>query len=347
MTDKSNVSGRLSKTLRYLLHLLRLAQRHLLHFFHHIAHYIRQCRSAKMPNPSIAPTSKPRTLLSRRPRTLTGPPSPSTSQYTTYTQLQSPLFHLPLEIRRLIYHYALTSDIKHIVRLGPRLGHIRCRDPHITRPWFHHCWGFSARGGNTYYWPHNDCLADEGTGKKNERGLLPLVMACRRIYAEAIPVLYGEFTFSMLHLESLILLSETILPHRLNTIRSVKLGWYFCSPLPLYSRGIQHFDRTPRDIATWERVWSILANMEGLRMLRVDLVGRWVKPMTAEQERLLVWPAMQVKRPRVWDLILDWEDPGGAEFDWEAQGAPFKVVRAEGFRNERFQEASTWNASLL
>ena len=32
------------------------------------------------------------------------------------------------------------------------------------------------------------------------------------------------------------------------------------------------------------------------------------------------------------DLILEWRHPGGAaEFDWEAQGAPFKVVRGEGF----------------
>ena len=32
------------------------------------------------------------------------------------------------------------------------------------------------------------------------------------------------------------------------------------------------------------------------------------------------------------DLILEWRHPGGAaEFDWEPQGAPFKVVRGEGF----------------
>ena len=344
MTNNSNMSSRLFKTLRYLLDLLRLAHHHLLRFFHHTAHHIRQCRSTKTPKPSIAP--KPRALPSRRPRTLTGPPSPSTSQHTTYTQYQSPLFHLPLEIRRLIYRYALTSDIKHIVRLGPRLGHIHCRDPQYTRPWFHRCWGISVKGSDLYYRPHNDFLAYEGTEEKNKQGLLPLVMACRRIYAEATPVLYGENTFSMIHLESLISLSEAILPHRLNTIRSVELGWYFYFPHHLYSRKIQQLDRTSYSVATWERVWSILADMEGLRMLRVDLVGRWMEPLTAEQERLLVWPAMQVKRPRVWDLIMDWEDPGGAGFDWEAQGAPFRVVRDEGFRNERFQEASIWNASL-
>ena len=49
----------------------------------------------------------------------------------------------------------------------------------------------------------------------------------------------------------------------------------------------------------------------------------------------------------MWDLIIDWEDPGGTGFDWEAQGAPFKVVRDEGFGNERFEEASIWNASLF
>ena len=153
-------------------------------------------------------------------------------------------------------------------------------------------------------------------------------MACRRIYTEAIPVLYGDTTFSMLHLESVISLADTILPQRLNAIRSVELGWYFYIPFPLYMRTSrpEPMGYPPYDIATWERVWSILANMEGLMKLRVDLVGRWTEPLTPDEEMQLLGPAMKVKRPRVWDMRIDWED---AEVDWEAQGAPFRVVRDE------------------
>lgn len=146
-----------------------------------------------------------------------------------------------------------------------------------------------------------------------------------------MPVLYGDTTFSILHLESVIYLADTILPQRLNTIRSVELGWYFYIPYPLYTRNFQPMDYPPHDIATWEKVWSILANMEGLLKLRVDLVGRWVEPLTAHEERQLLGPAMKVKKPRVWEMRIDWE---GADVDWEAQGAPFRLVRGEGPENE-------------
>ena len=146
----------------------------------------------------------------------------------------------------------------------------------------------------------------------------------------------------MLHLESVISFADTILPQRLNAIRSVELGWYFNIPYPLYTRKFQPLDYPPYDIATWERVWSILANMEGLTKLRVDLVGRWIEPLTADEERQLLDPAMKVKRPRVWDMRIDWED---AEVDWEAQGAPFRVVRDERTGNEgNAIETSIWNA---
>ncbi len=191
-------------------------------------------------------------------------------------------------------------------------------------------------GSDLYHGPH------DGSTEEDNGGLLHLVMACRRIYAEAIPVLYEDTTFSMLHLESVISLADTILPQRLNMIRSVELGWYFYFPYPLYTRKFQPMDHPPYDIATWERVWSILANMEGMKKLRVDLVGRWIESLTADEERQLLGPAMKVERPRVWDMRIDWED---AEVDWEAQGAPFRVVRDEATGNEANAiETSIWNA---
>lgn len=146
----------------------------------------------------------------------------------------------------------------------------------------------------------------------------------------------------MSHLESVISLADTILPQRLNAIRSVELGWYFYIPYPLYTRKFQPTKYPPYDIATWERIWSILANMEGLMKLRVDLVGRWVEPLTVDEERQLLGPAMEVKRPRVWDMRVDWEDPG---VDWEESRAPFMVLRDEGNGNEgNAVETSVWNS---
>ncbi|CAD6570015.1 MAG: hypothetical protein ASARMPREDX12_003273 [Alectoria sarmentosa] len=325
------MSSRLYNTFQYLLNLLRSSRFHLLRFLHLIAHCIGQSWPARTPI---------------RPRALTAPPSPRTTPSapetppTTSTQLQSPLFHLPLEIRRLIYRHTLVSGVTHIVRLGPRLGHVRCRDRHHVRPWPHRCWGAAVTGSDLHHVSHDEPLNDEET-EEDKRGLLPLIMACRQIYIEAIPVLYGDNTFSMLHLESMISLADTILPQRLNGIRSVELGWYFYIPYPLYTRKFQPMDYPPYDIATWERVWFILANMESLMRLRVDLVGRWIEPLTADEERQLLGPAMEVKRPRMWDMRIDWED---TEVDWEAQGAPFRIVRDERTWDEgNTMLTSVWN----
>lgn len=319
------MSGRLYGTLQYLLGLLRSSRFHLLRFLRNIAYCI--LRPVRPRKPSIVPRSKPRALPTIRPRALTPPPSPRTaleSPPTTFAQLQSPLFsNLPLEIRRLIYHHALVSRSTHIVRLGPRLGHIRCRLSRNARPWDHRCWGITVNGSDLYHGPHDGFPTEEET-EENKPGLLPLVMACRRIYTEAMPVLYGDNTFSMLHLESVMSLADTILPQRLNTIRSVELGWYFYIPYPLYTCKFQPMDYPPNDIATWERVWSILANMEGLVTLRIDLKARWMEPLTVDEERQLLAPAMVVRTPRAWEMRLDWKDAG---VDWEAQGAPFRVAR--------------------
>ena len=81
--------------------------------------------------------------------------------------------------------------------------------------------------------------------------------------------------------------------------------------------------------------------MEGLRVLRVDLVGRWIEPLTKDEEGRLLGPAMKVRRPRVWDMRVDWEDAG---VDWEALGAPFRVVRDERTGSEGDAvETSIWN----
>lgn len=221
-----------------------------------------------------------------------------------------------------------------------------------------------------YHGPHDDFVVDEEKeegeeeeeemgedkrrrrGRRGERGLLPLLLSCRKIYTEAITVLYGDNRFSLLHLESLISLQETILPRRLNAIRYLELGWYFYVPYPLYTRTTFQEARgpirepmkqyPPYDIATWERVWAILAQMEGLTELRVDLVGRWIEPLTREEEGWLLEPAMAVRRPRVWEVRVDWE---GVGVDWEARGAPFRVVRGGGSGGEGSErESGVWNA---
>ena len=162
--------------------------------------------------------------------------------------------------------------------------------------------------------------------ERDKRGLLPLLMACRRIYVEAIPILYECTTFSMPHVESVMSLADTILPQRLNAIRSMELGLFFHIDCPLQCRVYRSVKCPLWEIAIWETVWSILASMEGLVSLRVDLVGLSSQPLTSDGERLLLGAALKVTRPRVWNMRLECESAG---LDWGAQGAPFRLLRSE------------------
>jgi hypothetical protein len=59
------------------------------------------------------------------------PPSPTSK--TTGEQLQSPLFRLPLEVRRQIYEEVIGGYVIHIYSLQAykRMGHVRCKTPDI------------------------------------------------------------------------------------------------------------------------------------------------------------------------------------------------------------------------
>ncbi|RAL68414.1 hypothetical protein DID88_007145 [Monilinia fructigena] len=62
----------------------------------------------------------------------------------------------------------------------------------------------------------------EGSG-----GLIQLLQVCRRIYSEAIPLLYATNSFNFDSLESLISFSNEILPHRFDSIISLSLSLNF------------------------------------------------------------------------------------------------------------------------
>lgn len=255
----------------------------------------------------------PRPLPKIRPRILTLPTEPSIS--ITSEQSQSPfLYVLPLEIRQIIYYHALAGQHLHIIRLDSQLSHVRCRDPLHFRLWHHQCWGITVRDSDHYHAPHTGFMDEHG-------GFLPLLKCCRQIYTEAIDILYSQNSFSMLHLESIICLSSTVLPQRMNAIRSLEFGWLFYSPHPPYTRPSE-IKFPPHDEGTWERVWDTLADMQGLRKLRVDLLGNWTTRLERDAERMLLLPAAKIWRPKVWEMRVNWLDTGA-----DLEDAPFTIER--------------------
>ena len=256
--------------------------------------------------PSVVPRSNARSAAANQtPRSYGPTHHPCSCRYhPRLLRTQSALFHLPL--RSAASSTSIASPQASRI-LGASA--IRCRDLHCARPWFHRCWGITVKGSDLYHGPHDDFLKDEEM-ERGKRGLLPLQMACRRIYDEAIPILYECTSFSMLHVESVISLADTRLPQRLNAIRSMELGLFFHINYPLQCRVYRSVKCPLREIATWETVWSILASMEGLVSLRVDIVGPSSQPLTSDGERLLSGAAMKVTRPRVWDMRLECESAG-------------------------------------
>lgn len=290
--------------------------RELLTFF--IPSYGQAVRNARS---SLLPETDPQELAKVPPRSQSNLSAVRVSempQKEICTQSQSSfLYLLPLEMRQQIYQHVLGDETLHLVRLVSRLGNVKCRDPSQPHPWAHRCWGISVKDSDMYWGPHDGIQEEHG-------GYLPLLQTCRQIYSEAIEILYSKNTFSMLHLGRLLHFSFTVLPQRMNAIRSLELGWYLNSIYP-YDTGCTWNSQNPPapyDKTTWERAWAILAGMDGLRNLRVDLVGRWMAPLPLEAELRMLSPATKVVNPRVWDLRLDWPNTG-AQFE----DAPFRITR--------------------
>ncbi|RFU34861.1 hypothetical protein B7463_g1482, partial [Scytalidium lignicola] len=127
----------------------------------------------------------------------------------TEDQLESPLFKLPLEIRRQIYEEVLGGHVFHIyfVQAYRRLSHTRCKDRSTP------CNGAVCRS------------MVKIPGAKDDWGnisLLHMLQSCRRVYSEAIEMLYKENTFDFDSLNGVLQLSRTILPNRMKLVTSVQ-----------------------------------------------------------------------------------------------------------------------------
>ncbi len=148
---------------------------------------------------------------------------------------------------------------------------------------------------------------------------LPLT-PCR--YTEAIGTLYAENIFDINHVSTVIYLSRSILPQRMNTIRSLQLDWYVKHPMyldPVRDRGPPFYTvLPPHDAGTWEKVWQIIARMEGLRELSVSVRGRGMMLWGAFEQ--LLQPLMAVKQVTRFEVVIpmEWESPYMA-------GAPFRL----------------------
>ncbi|KAL3486291.1 hypothetical protein BJX62DRAFT_242146 [Aspergillus germanicus] len=214
-------------------------------------------------------------MAPRRKRALTIPLSHPARilwrRQKTADQSQSILFRkLPLEVRELIYQY--TSYFPD--RVGSTISGMGL-DIHVFshagKLVWRRCSGVDGVGcsGHCYrkFYGHTPRSAN----------LLPIVLTCRRIYSEAINILYSHNTFAFRNLSAIASFTSMVLPQRLSCIRSLRLEWVFCDYEFDYPYGTSaaysEMVKKPFD-HRWDALWEVLTmRMRGLRKLHVKLQG--------------------------------------------------------------------------
>ena len=128
-----------------------------------------------------------------------------------------------------------------------------------------------------------------------KNGLISTHLGVR--YSEAINLLYSTNTLVMTQPGTLILLQKLILPQRLHAVRSMRLHWWLCGLPPSSPIHVQDC------LLDWTNVCSVLATMEGLRDLLVELAMTEVWKFYALMFGARVLKPLQaVARPKDFEL---------------------------------------------
>ena len=189
---------------------------------------------------------------------------------------------------------------------------------------------------------------------------MSLTSPSSRSYSETISLLYTQNIFDLNGLESILVLSHTILPQRLNSITSLRLTWAFFQSFrggrleggwaeawragpPGYYLAPYQKALFPGDEATWKACWAVIAGMQGLRDLRVWLAMSPATEMPAAVEKDMLSPLRRVGPKRIFKIRVSWAlkddiDEGSAERGGIDGVAPYEIIR---------QEDQDWGAANL
>jgi len=289
-----------------------------------------QSRSSEVQDlPKIRQPYAPPPLPAKRKRTLTLPLPPfnssSRSQRRQWTSEQAHcLFSqiLPYDIRRIVYEYTLADETFHIIRLRKKLRHVECAK---EQRYGTTCWGMSSVDGT---------LIRDLEKKLLGRRLLNMLRTCRRVYTEAIGVLYSRNKFDVNGPETMISLSQTLLPHRLHAIRSLQLTWAFFHPAHTVYDGDKIL--LTGDEALWKVCWAVVGGMKGVSDIRI-----W----------LSMSPAVEAARQPEEDLLEPLKEIGlkkriEVRVSWTLFEAEFRSRGEFSFRLIRLHEED-WGATYL
>lgn len=267
-------------------------------------------------------------LPRKRPRALTCPlPAQSRRSWNPFKQIVQQTFHqtqsalftqLPSEIRLQIWSEVLGGHLLHVVRAPKTLLAIPCGEDFgpglATRK--HRCWESDIISieptPGFYHGPRNPDIAKPGN-------LLPLLRTCRKVYMEAISVLYNGNIFDINHVDTPMYLQRLVLPRRLNQIHIVNFAWEF-----KYHTGLA---QAPYDLATWREACDVLASLAGLQELTMHLTGYDLTPgaNTKCYWGPLLETLARIKPAKKFHVFLPWSDGQCSEAKNE-EGYSFMLI---------------------
>ena len=214
------------------------------------------------------------------------------------------LVDLPIEVRRMIYSYAIALNTIHIEEYQDRLVHVTSNpfnqndqsSPHdchyFNRVRYHdYCDGRLTGMLSSEHHSHP-------TNRNDRDGLTNLLLTCRQILSEAIDLLYQKNTFIMHRYTTLLLFHGSLPPERFHSFRSLNLAWDY---------RVSEASSFPSDYrvqTNWQRAWTILAKLTKLQHLRVEFDIAPYRgnsrqcPLNAQEEEDMFRPAWKVRLAR-------------------------------------------------
>ncbi|KAF1948685.1 hypothetical protein CC80DRAFT_299207 [Byssothecium circinans] len=166
-------------------------------------------------------------------------------------QTTSPLFKLPLEIREMIYEYSLIDD---------RGGYIETWDWKDTR-FLHLVTSRRTQDRKMLV----ECLCLDRRGERRSKAFLrsALLRTCRRIYTEALPILYAKTQFVFFTGRVFNAFSLHTPSSHVQHIRSLRIN-DACTPYDLFTGPIcsGHFYQPLRALQTLTRLRTVYVGVE-------------------------------------------------------------------------------------
>ena len=173
---------------------------------------------------------------------------------------------------------------------------------------------------------------------------LALLLVCKQIYAEAIDLFYSHPTFVISDFVVFFAFVQSVLPHRLASIR--KLHLHFVLRWPEITSWWHQKSGKPDNAFLWSRVWDAIAE----RMTGLKVLGLYIRQFTwnqkalnaainASTERRVLLPLVKLRDLKEFNLWYRHErvkDPFGGDFGplvtHEMSGEECQDQAAQAFR---------------